>query len=811
MRTTLNDLRYAARQLARQRLFTLVALATLALGIGANSAIFAVVDAVMLRPLPYREPGRLVLIEELIRKLGPQGLPVTPQDMVEFQRNTTAFDEVAAFTATSMELTGAGQPERLEGLRVSPEIFQALGVTLSAGRGFAPEEDRPDSGVAVISYRLWQRRFAGASGAVGRVVNFNRKPVTIVGVLPKDFEFPLPGIIFGGGKDVWMPLGLTPQEIATIGNYNYALIGRMKPDVTLSGAQADVQAVARRMYEKLPPRIQAEFTLDAQVTPVTVSVVRDSRKLLWLLAGAVGFVLLIACVNVANLLLTRAANRQQELAIRASLGASRTRLIRHLLTESLLLSTVGGGGSLLLAMWLVGWLARVMPASIPRVSTIALDWHVVAFTTAVSVLSGLLFGTMPALSAVARLKGAVRGATQNVAHARLRGLLVVSEVALSLVLLVGAGLLVRSLVALRSVDPGFDVQHILTARVTLPASAYRDAASIRGFYQRAVDALAALPGASATGAATTPFLNLRGQNLFTVKTAGFPQSLSSHAQVAGNYFQAAGIPLRRGRIFDSRDRAESEPVIVINETLARTYFPGRDPVGQQIKLGSRETPDPWLTVIGVVADVKNNELANAVRPQTYVAYAQVNDRILTGFFSSMVLTVKAAAEPAALTSAVRAAIARLDPELPVTDLQTMRAQVERSLSPQWFQTGLVGSFAGLALLLAAIGIYGVVSYAVTQRTREIGVRMALGASRGNVLKLVIGQSMKFVVAGVVLGLGASVALTRVMTSFLFGVTATDALTFVLAPAVLCVVALIANLAPARRASGVDPVVALRYE
>jgi predicted permease len=817
MGNTLHDLRYAIRVLARQRVFTLLALTTLALGIGANSAIFAVVNAVLLRPLPFREPDRVVLIEEVIKKLSPDGMAVTPSDLIEYQRSSQSFESVAGYTPTSMDLTGNGSPEHLDGMRVSAEIFPVLGVGPVIGRGFTRAEDHPDSGVAVISYRLWQRRFGGDPRVAGRVVDFDRKPTTIVGVLPKDFEFPLPGLEFGGGHDVWVPLGITSKERAVVGNYNFAVIARLKPGVNLAQAQADVQAIARRIQANAPAFARAGFTLDAQVSPVAERVAQNSRKLLWLLAGAVGFVLFIACVNVANLLLGRAAGRERELTIRAALGASSGRLLRQLFTESLLLSIGGGVVGLLLAMWLVTLLARVIPASVPRAATIDLDWRVVAFTAAVSVLAGLLFGAMPALTAAqtgesARLKDVSRSTTSGLGRARLRGLLVVSEVALSLVLLVGAGLLVRSLIALRSVDPGFDVQHVLTAQVALPANAYWDASAVRGFFQRAVDGLATLPGASAAGASTAPLLSLRSQNLFTVKDPAVPSALAVNGVVLGDYFQAVGIRLRRGRLFDSRDRRGSEPVLVINETMARQYFPGKDAVGQQIKLGSPSSLDPWYTVIGVVADVKNNELANSVRPQIYQTYSQLPDSLFAvGFGKSMVLAVKAASEPVELTSAVRATVARLDPELPVTDLETVRAQVEASLAPEWFQTGLVASFAGLALLLAAIGIYGVVSFAVTQRTREIGVRMALGASRRGVLGLVIGQGMRPVFAGVLLGMAASFVVTRLMTGFLFGVAPTDWITFSVAPVVLCGVALVANLAPARRAASVDPMVALRYE
>jgi predicted permease len=817
MGATLLDLRYAIRLLARQRVFTLLALTTLALGIGANSAIFALVNTVLLRPLAYGEPGRLVLIEDMIKKISPSGMPVTPSDLTEYQRSSKAFESVAGYTLASMDLTGVGSPEHLEGLRVSPEMFAVLGISPPIGRGFTLAEDRPSSGVAVISYRLWQRRFAGDPAIAGRVVDFNRKPTTIVGVLPKDFEFPLPGLPFGGNHDVWIPLGITPQERGLIGNYNFVVVARLKPGVNMTQAQADVQSVARRIYENLPAFTQAGFSFDAQVSSVPERIAHDSRRLLRLLAGAVGFVLLIACVNVANLLLGRAAGRERELAIRSSLGAGSGRLLRQLFTESLLLSISGGTAGLFLAMWLVKMLANVIPASVPRAATIDLDWHVVAFTAAVSVLAGLLFGAMPALTAArtgesARLKDASRSATSGLGRVRLRGLLVVSEVALSMVLLVGAGLLVRSLIAMRSIAPGFDVQHVLTGRVALPSNAYRDRASVQGFFQRAVDELAALPGASAVGAATAPLLSLQGQSLFTVRDPAVPSALAANAVVLGDYFQAAGITLRSGRLFDSRDRVESGPVLVINETMARQYFPGKDAIGQQIKLGSPSSPDPWYTVIGVVADVKNNELANAVRPQLYQTYSQLDDSLFAlGFGKTMVLVVKAASDPATLTSEFRATIARLDAQLPVRELQTVRAQVEASLAPAWFQTGLVASFAGLALLLAAIGIYGVVSLAVTQRTQEIGVRMALGASRSGVLRLVIGQGMRSVFAGVGLGMVASFFLVRLMTGFLFGIAPTDWVTFLAAPVVLCLVAFAANLAPARRAASVDPMVALRYE
>lgn len=810
------DIRYAGRNLYRSPGFTALAVLIMALGIGANSGIFAVVNAVLLRPLPYHDPARIVLIDDIIPALTHEGMPATPQDVLEFQRNSRAFSAVAGFVANNVDLIGQAQPERLEGARVSAELFDVLGVQPALGRGFTKAEDRPESGVAVISYSLWQRRFGADAGVVGKLVSLDRQPTRIIGVMPKNFEFPLPGMFFGGKKDLWIPMGFTPRELETLGLYNFAMIARLKPGVSLAQAQADAHAVAVGITQKYPPQVRAQATLEAEVTPVSERVEQGSRRLLWLLAGAVALVLLIACVNCANLLVARSAAREREFVVRVSLGAGQGRLLRQLLTESILLSVAGGTAGLLLAMWLVKLLATVIPASVPRADTIGLDWHVAGFTAAISVIAGLFFGTLPALVSIrcsesARLRSVGRGITAGRSRDRLRGFLVVCEVALSMILLVGAGLLVRTLLTLHSVDPGFDVEHVLTARISLPARAYVDADTIRDLYRGAIGQLAALPGSKGAGAAAANLLNPARGHLFVVKNPNVPPAVSLHAEVLGDYFRAVGIPLRRGRLFDSRDRLGSEPVLLINETLARRYFPGQDPVGQQIKLGSRQSTDPWYTIVGVVADSKNAGLAKEVRPQTYAAYAQMSNLAVRSFGNSMVLAVRSASRPDALTSALRAAIARLDPELPVTNLETTRATVEESLGPESFETWLVSSFAALAMLLAAVGIYGVVSCAVAQRTQEMGVRMALGASRENVVWMVVLQGMKFVVTGVALGLFASFGLTRVMTGFLYGVKPTDTLTFALAPVLLFLVALAANFAPARRAASIDPASALREE
>ncbi len=810
------DLRYAVRNLHRSPGFTALTVLIMALGIGANSAIFAVVDAVLLRPLPYGDPSRIVMIDEVIPALTREGMPATPQDVLEFQGNSRVFSAVAGFMASNADLTGQDQPERLQGARVSAEMFEVLGVQPMLGRGFTRAEDRPGSAVAVISYSLWQRRFGADRNMAGKVVSLDRQPTTVIGVMPKDFDFPLPGMFFGGKKDIWIPMGFTPRELSPIGLYNFAMIARLKPGVSLEQAQADVHAVALGIMEKYPPEIRAQATLDAQVTPAVQRVVQGSRRLLWLLGGAVGFVLLIACVNCANLLVARGAARERELVVRVSLGAGQGRLLRQLLTESIALSVAGGAAGLLLATGMVRLLAMVIPHSVPRAATIDLDWRVVAFTAAISVLAGLFFGTLPAFLAArssesARLRSSGRGTTASRSQGRLRGFLVVCEVALSMILLVGAGLLVRTLVVLRSVDPGFDIEHVLTARISLPARAYANAESIRGFYQRALDQLAAMPGLRGAGAAAANLLNPARGRLFVVKNSAVPAAVSSHAEVLGDYFQALGISLRRGRLFDSRDRQGSEPVLVINETLARRYFPGQDPIDQQIKLGSRQSTDPWYTIIGVVADSKNDGLVKDVRPQTYEAYSQLDDLSVRTRGNSMLFAVRSTGRPDTLAAALRVAVARLDPELPVTNVETTRATIEESLGPENFQTWLVSAFAVLAILLAAVGIYGVVSRAVAQRTQELGVRMALGASRNNLVWMVVQQGMKFVLTGVALGLFASLGLARLMTGFLYGIKPTDALTFVVTPLLLCLVALAANLAPALSAATIDPACALREE
>jgi putative ABC transport system permease protein len=819
----LPDLRYAFRTLRREPLFALVAILTLALGIGANSAIFAVVDAVLLRPLPYRDADRLLTIHERIPRVSSFAMNVPAPDVLEFQRTNVAFESVAGFTSTTADLTGAGQPERLSALRSTPELFGVLGATPRIGRTFTAAEDHPRSDVAVISDRLWRSRFGGDPSVVGRVVQLDRRPVTIIGVMPRGFEFPLPGVSYFKPADLWIPMGFTPRELAAnTDEFNYGVVARIKPGLNRAQALGDVQRMVSIVFARYPAEAKGLLTVEGSIAPLAEDIVKGPRDLLWLLMGAVGFVLLIACANVANLLLGRAARREREMAIRSSMGASRVRLLRQLLTESLVLAVAGAVAGIALAFGLLQFIATLIPESVPRAGQIALDWRVAGFTLAVSMVAAVIFGIVPAFAAAraqegSQLKDAARGATAGSRRARLRGLLVASEVALSLALLVGAGLLVRTFAALNRVNPGFEVEHLLSASLALPSSTYSRPAQIRSFYQRAVDEARTIPGVRAAGATTAPFLDTYWTHLFAIRSAR-EGSLSTRpscaaALVLGDYFQAAGIPLVRGRYFDDRDRDGAPRTLVINEAFARTYFLGQDPIGQQVRWGV-DLPgndSPWLTIVGVVGDVKNLGLAKAAMPQTYEHYPQFENAGITFIGNSMTIAVKSAGDPAALGGSLRAAVAKIDSQLPVTDLQTAHVLIGKSLAGVSFQTALIGSFAGLALLLAGIGIYGVVSYAVSQRTQEIGVRMALGATRGNVLGLVLRQGMLYVAAGVVVGLGAAFALKKFIASFLFGVTAADVLTFSAAAVALIAIALLANFAPARRAASVDPAVALRHE
>jgi putative ABC transport system permease protein len=801
------DLRYGLRTLVKNPGFTMVAVIALAIGIGANSAIFSVVNTVLLRPLPYKEPDRLVMVwEDNTRHGYPRDTPAVA-NYIDWRNQNQVFEGIAAIADLSFNLTGTGEPERLEGKRVSANLFPLLGVEPQLGRAFLPEEDQPGAGrVVILSHGLWQRRFGSDMKIVGKPLTLNGESFTVIGVMPPDFQFPRREV------DLWVPIAFTSQEAASRGRHYLQVIGRLKPGITLQQAQAEMNTIAARLQQQYPDQ---NTDLGAAVTPLHEHVAGDIKPALLILLGAVGFVLLVACANVANLLLARAAVRQKEIAIRVALGASRLRLIRQFLTESILLAALGGGVGLLLSLWGVSLLQSFIPENISQVKAVAIDAKVLGFTLLVSLLTGLIFGLAPATQASnfnlnETLKEGGRDSAAGSRGNRIRSLLVIAEVAVSLILLIGAGLLINSFLRLRNVDPGFRTENLLTMKVVLPKLKYPDHARRTTFYTDLVHRVESLPGVK-SAAVTTNLPLYRQGNSMGVVIEGHPDPAPGHEPnvvtrvISPHYFSTMGIQLVQGREVSEQDRVDSPAVGVISETMAHRFWPGEDAVGKRISPGKPESPNDWITIVGVVKDVRQFELDAEPKPQMYLSYKQAD------YFEPNDLVVSTNVEPLSLAAAVRKTVWEVDKDQPVSDIRTMEDILSESIARQRFSMLLLGIFAALALVLAAVGIYGVMSYSVAQRTREIGLRMALGAKASDVLKLVVGQGLKLVLIGVVFGLAAAFILTRVMSSLLFGVTATDPTTFIIISLVLISVAVLASYIPARRATKVDPMIALRYE
>ncbi len=812
METLLSDIRYALRTLTKAPAFALVAVLALALGIGANTAIFSVVNAVLLRPLPYPEPEKLVKIWMRFTGIG---IPddrnwVSPPELRDLREYSRAFSGIAAIGSASFNITGTGTPERVEGVAVSAELFRILGVQPLAGRLFLPEEEQPGrDNVVLLGYGLWKRRFGGDLSIAGKTISLNGRNHTVAGVLPPGFQYP-------EDVEIWRPLAFTPDQLSPNyrGSHGLQVQARIQPGLSYEQALADMQSVSRRIIELNRSYPYERFNFTVLLSPLLDETVGDIRTALWVLMGAVGFVLLIACANIANLLLARATGRQREMAIRAALGAGQSRIIRQLLTESLLLAFAGGAAGLLVAKWGLNALTALASSSFPRVTGAALDARVLAFTVFVSVATGVLFGLAPAWESARSithesLKEGGRGASAGMMSQRLRRALVVAEVALSLTLLVGAGLLLRSFLKLLDVESGFRAGGVLTARLALPQAKYPGPAQVRSFYRDFVERAAHIPGVDAAGAINSlPLSGSGGSGTTTVDTEAVPPGQRTPEAdwriVTPGYFQAMGIPLLSGRFFDERDTDTSQQVAVIDETMANTYWPNQDAVGQRIKRGGGQSTQPWRTVVGVVRHVRHRTLEARSRVTLYMAHAQNPS-------SAMSLAVHTSTDPRSLAATLQKQVLAIDPDQPVYSVKTMQELMADSLARRRLSMTLLAIFAGAAMLLAAIGIYGVMSYSVSQRAHEMGIRMALGAGRLDLVRLVLGQSLLLTGGGILLGAAGALALTRLMASLLFGVRAADPPTFLLVAAGLALVALVASYLPARRATQVDPVDALRQE
>ena len=809
MERVLQNIRYGLRMLRKQPGFTAVAVLALALGVGANTAIFSVVNGVLLRPLPYTDPDNLVMVWESNIPRSRLTNVASPANYLDWKRQTQTLDPLAALVQIQLNLTSEGDPVELDAQYVTTNFFDTLGVQPARGRGFTEEEGQTGKDqVAVLSHNLWQQRFGGSDEVLGRAITLNGRSFTVIGIMPAEFYFMNREIL------LWVPMALNPAtDYRAVSGRFLMSVARLKPGVTRDQAQAEMEGIAAQL-EQTHLKFNAGWTVN--LVPLHEQIVGDIRPIILVLLGAVGFVLLIACANVANLLLARAATRQKELALRTALGAARSQIVGQLLTESVLLSCFGGALGLLLAYWGLKLLVAVSPDNIPRLNEIAVDWRVLFFTIMISFVTGIIFGLVPALQSSkpdlnATLKEGGRGARVGGSSRVVRNLFVIAEVALSLVLLIGAGLMIKSFMRLQNVTPGFRTENILTLRLQLPRLKYREEAQRAVFFKQLEERMRALPGVESVGAIN--FLQLAGQRSATSFTiVGRPepppgeQPVTDVRVVTPGYFNAMAIPLIKGRLLDERDTAQSSRVLLINETMARLYWPDEDPLGKRISVSWSNPGED--EIVGVVGDIRDMGLNLEVKPTIYWPHARDS-------YAFMNLVLHTRSDPKGLALAAQNEVRAIDPEQPVADIRTMEAVLSDSISRQRFNMLLFVIFASVALVLAVVGIYGVIAYSVNQRTHEIGIRMALGAQTVDILKMVIGQSMLLTGIGLAIGIGGAVVLSllisNLMSSLLFEVGATDVTTFLLVSLVLAAAAMVATVFPARRATKVDPMVALRYE
>lgn len=805
------DLRFGARTLVKNPGFTVVAVLTLALGIGANTAIFSVVNAVLFRPLPFAKPDQLVMIWEnsLPRKL--EQSQVSPVTFSDWREQKQLFEKIAGWWYPQVNLTDVGsEPERVRTIDVTDGFFDVMGVPPMIGRTFTPGEDRQGSArLAVLGNGLWQRRFGSDSNIVGKAITLDGRSYSVIGVMPPDFKYPQ-------DTEAWCTLGWDPRQHSRNARF-FEVVARLKDGVTPARAQAEMSALSNRIAQE---NAQSNKDWGAAVVPLHTQLVGDFRLALLVLLAAVGLVLLIACANVANLLLARAGAREKEVAIRLALGAGRIRLVRQLLTESVLLAFLGGASGLLLAIFGSKLLMAVNPIKIPRLDELSINLPTLGFTVGLVMLTGLVFGLVPALQASKpdlnrALKEGGRD-SRGGASSRIRSALVIAEVALALTLLIGAGLLLKSFVSLQRVDPGFNSTNVLTFNLQLPPSKYSDWRQVSTLYSQLIARLKTLPGVQA--ADVTGFLPLEGgwPTKFFIRGRPAPLSgeepVAQHRQVSEGYFQTMGIPLRRGRQFSEHDDADAPGVVMVNEAFVHRYYPDEDPMGKRVTttarvygpLGRVMPQSLEMEIVGVVGDEKNSSLSKTAEPAIYFPHRQFAYR-------SMSVVVRTASAPMSLVNAARAELWALDRNLPISNVKTLEEHLGNAIAQPRFSMLLLSIFAALALLLAAVGLYGVISYMVEQRTHEIGVRMAFGAKASDILRMVVGQGLVLTLIGVGIGVAAALALTRLMTTLLYGVSANDPLIYTGVAGLLIVVSALACYIPARRATKVDPLVALRYE
>jgi putative ABC transport system permease protein len=816
----LHEFRFALRNLIKTPGFTIVAVITVALAIAANTSVFSLVNALLIRPLPFKAPESLVLLFAKFSGQGLDQIPVSAPEYLDWEKQTRSYERLAAFNFANFNLTGGDMPERIQGAVVTPSLFPLLGVQPIKGRVFNDSEfGEGNDGVVMISERLWRRRFNSDSHLVGTQVSVNGNSFTVVGIMPANFEFPLPlfgvqGGTFAERADMWKPIAFTKSELESRGSRSYGVIGRLKPGATIAQAQAEADTIVANWHPLFPDNYEPSTKFGATIYPMHDLVIGGMRPALMILLGAVAMVLLIACANLTTMLLARAGAREREFAIRLALGAGRMQLVRQMLAESVLLALIGGSAGVMLAIWGLDLLRSIGTQTVPRLAEVNLDLRVLLVTLGTAVATGIMIGLIPALATgkpelTEALKEGGRGSTTGSRRNRLRNALVIAEVALALVLLVGASLLMKSFVRLQNVHPGFEPKNVLTMEVALPLLKYPRGKPVADFYAEATRRVKALPGVEA--AAFTTILPLSGTNSdssFAIEGRDpTVEKVYPDEEIRGvtpEYFSVLKVPLLQGRFFNEGDQFDGAGVVIVNNSFAKKWFPNQEVVGRRITFDDPRKPDvKWHTIVGLVGDMRHRGLDLDPKPEYYLAHSQRPYR-------EMILTARSVQDPRSLTSAIRREISRLDPDLPAANVRTLEQVAADSIAPRKLSVVLIGVFAAVALVLASVGIYGVMSFLVVQRTHEIGVRMALGAQRADVLRLVVGRAAKLVLIGTAIGLILGVLSSRALRAMLYNVGAFDLMTFISVTIALIVVSLLASYVPAVRATRADPMIALGH-